>query len=50
MKKQLECELHCQATASLREDVVKDMAEKDRPLKELLDESENDDEGSDRKL
>lgn len=50
MKKQLECELHCQATASLREGVVKDMAQEDRPLQELLDESKDDEEDSHREL
>ena len=46
MKKQLESQLNCQATASLREAVIKDMAQEDRPLKEQLDESEDDEKDS----
>jgi len=37
MKKQLDCELHCKASASLNESVAQDLQIKDRPLKELLD-------------
>ena len=39
-KEQLDCQLDCKATAGLREQVMKDMAQEDRPLKELLDEQE----------
>ena len=46
MKKQLESQLNCQATASLREEVMKEMAQEDRPLKELLDESEDNEKDS----
>lgn len=37
MKKQLDCELHCKASASLNESVAQDLQLKDRSLKELLD-------------
>tara|TARA_R100001163_G_C4897152_1_gene87397 strand:- start:271 stop:426 length:156 start_codon:yes stop_codon:yes gene_type:complete len=42
-KEQLDCQLDCKATAGLREQVMKDLAQKDRPLKELLDEQETED-------
>ena len=37
--KELECQLDCKATAGLRDEIIKDFAKKDRPLKELLDEN-----------
>ena len=38
--KQLECQLDCKATAGLRDEIIKDFSQEDRPLKELLDEQE----------
>jgi hypothetical protein len=38
--KELECQLDCKATAGLRDEIIKDFAKKDRPLKELLDEKQ----------
>ena len=53
MKKQLECELHCKATASLGEVVAKEMNAEDRQLEELLtnvEKAENKQEDSSGKL
>ena len=35
--KQLDCQLHCKASAELQEDVAKDLQLKDKSLGELLD-------------
>ena len=53
MKKQLESELHCKATASLGEAVAQEMNAEDRPLEELLPnatQTEDDKEDSSGKL
>ena len=42
-KEQLDCQLDCKATAGLRDQVIKELAHEDRPLKELLDEQETKD-------
>ena len=48
-KKQLECQLYCVATASLSNEVAKDMKEKDGNLEELLknESDKNDNKGVD---
>jgi|TARA_E500000178_G_C16933283_1_gene712760 hypothetical protein len=40
-KKQLDCQLHCKATAKLDESVVEDMERQDASLKELLNGDED---------
>jgi hypothetical protein len=37
--KQLECQLHCKASAELQEDIQRDLQIKDKSLGELLDEN-----------
>jgi len=48
--KQLECQLHCKASAELQEDVQRDLQIKDKSLGELLDEqnSRQEAEGTDQ--
>lgn len=52
-KKQLDCELHCKATAAVKISILKDLVQPDIPMGQLLqeieDETEDNDEASVRK-
>ena len=39
--KQLDCQLHCKATSCLKDAVDADLEKEDRPLQDLLKETEN---------
>jgi hypothetical protein len=41
-KKQLDCELHCKATAEVKRSVMMDLEQPDVPMEELLKELEDD--------
>jgi len=40
-RKQLDCQLHCKATSCLNDTVLSDMDKEDRPLEDLLKETQN---------
>lgn len=46
-KKQLDCELHCKATAEVKRSILKDLVQPDVPMEQLLKEMEIDDETKD---
>jgi hypothetical protein len=40
-KKQLDCELHCKATAEVKQSILKDLVQPDVPMDQLLKEIED---------
>lgn len=46
-RKQLECQLNCKSTASLDDEVAKDICKKDKCLASILQEEQNDSEDKD---
>ena len=42
--KTVDCELHCKASGALNEEVEKELAAEDKPLEELLDEQDEEQE------
>ena len=40
-KKQLECQLHCKATAQLSEEIAKDLSKPDHAMAQLLEDKDN---------